>query len=460
MLIRFVVENFLSFKDEVEFSMVAGESDEHTDHIHKVRDTRILKTGVIFGANASGKTNLIKAMSFAQNFITSGSLSTDYRRLTPFLLDNESAAKPSKFQFELQCGIGQFFDYSFVVDKHRVHSELLVETTDDMTALVFERKTSADGKTNIEFGKISVLVTNEDDPTDFLLDSGDPRQLFLTQYKQLEAELDEQRIPFLSQIYDWFNSTLAPIFTDSVPAAGLPIGLMQPGELKERYLEILDKLDLGIDEVGLMEVSDFDPDSHLSDDFKEDAKQLTQRLEPDSDQRAVFYNYRRDTYVFADAIPNFAEYKMATIHKVRDTASKIFFDLEMESDGTRRLLKLIPALFGLLNEKADFVFVLDELDKSLHTQLSVKLLELFLENSEHRKSQLIVTTHDTSLLDFDLLRRDEIWFIEKVRLGASSLYSLEEFRLPENMNIEKGYLGGRLGAIPVLSSFDKLQWVE
>ena len=98
MLIRFMVENFLSFKDEVEFSMVAGESEEHPDHVHNVRDMRILKTGVVFGANASGKTNLIKAMSFAQDFITSGLLSTEDHELTPFLLDRESAAKPSEIR--------------------------------------------------------------------------------------------------------------------------------------------------------------------------------------------------------------------------------------------------------------------------------------------------------------------------------------------------------------------------
>ena len=132
----------------------------------------------------------------------------------------------------------------------------------------------------------------------------------------------------------------------------------------------------------------------------------------------------------------------------------------MESDGTRRLLKLIPALFGLLNKKADYVFVLDELDRSLHTQLSYKLMELFLENSGNRKSQLIVTTHDTSLLDLDLLRRDEIWLLEKDGHGVSSLFSLEEFKLVDKMNIEKGYLGGRFGAIPILSSFDVFEWAK
>ncbi len=460
MLIRFTVENFLSFKDEVEFSMVAGRFRKHPDHIVKVRHLCLLKTSVIYGANASGKTNLIKAMSLAQDYITTGSLRTEYLELTPFLLDSASENRPSKFLFEIQCGIGQSFEYSFAVDRHRVHSETLIETTNDRASLIFERESSATGKANIKFGTIPVLVTNDDDPTDFLPKSGDPTMLFLTMYKRLEEQIEEHRIPYLEQIYDWFSSTLAPIFTDSVLATGIPIGLMKPGELQSRYLDIVDRLDLGIDDIGLKEIPDFDADVHLSDDFKEYAKQITVQLQPNTDQVAVFYNARRDSYVFSDANTKFSEYEVITYHKVKDSKTKIPFDLKLESDGTRRLLKLIPALFGLLNDKADYVFVLDELDRSLHTQLSYKLMELFLENSGNRRSQLIVTTHDTSLLDLDLLRRDEIWFLEKDRQGVSSLFSLEEFELSRNMNIEKGYLGGRLGAIPVLSSYDKLEWAE
>ncbi len=463
MLIRFFVENFLSFKDEVEFSMVAGRSRKHPDHVVKNgtrKDLRLLKTGVIFGANASGKTNLIKAMSFAQEFITTGSFNTEHLKLTPFLLDSASPDKPSRFLFEFQCGIGQSFEYEFVVDMQRVHYESLTEIRPDSTVMIFKRETDSEGHTNIEIGAVNVLVTNEEEPFNFIPKPGDPSHLFLTQYKRLEERIEEHRIPYVELVYEWFNATLAPIFTDSVLATGIPIGLMKPGELQSRYLEILDMLDLGIDDIGLKPSANFDADIHLSDQFKEYAKQLTSQIEPDSDQRAVFYNSHRDSYVFADVHADFSEYKMATIHKVKDTDSKIWFNLSMESDGTRRLLKIIPALFGLLSDKADHVFVLDELDRSLHTQLSYKLMELFLENSGNRKSQLIVTTHDTSLLDLDLLRRDEIWFLEKDRLGVSSLFSLEEFELSRNMNIEKGYLGGRLGAIPVLSSYDKLEWAE
>ena len=459
MLIRFVVENFLSFRDEVELSMIAGRSRKHPDHVVKVRDLRILQTSVILGANASGKTNLIKAMSFAQDFITTGSLRTEYLELTPFLLDSKSENRPSKFLFEIQCGIGQHFEYQFVVDLQRVHKESLYEILPSSRRMIFERET-IDGHTHIEFGKIPVLVTNDVDPTDFLPKPGDPRQLFLTQYKRLEENLNEHRIPFLELVYEWFHSTLAPIFTDSSLHTPLGLGYMNVKDFEKRYVEILEKLDLGIDGIRPVKIPDFDAEKHLPDEFKEYVKTHVAEIPRDSDERAIFYYRDLDLYVEADGENRYSVYKLMTLHRVKDCDGARAFDLRMESDGTQRLLTLIPELLGLLSDKIDRVFVLDELDRSLHTQLSYKLMELFLNNSRDRRSQLIVTTHDTSLLDLDLLRRDEIWFMEKDRHGVSSLYSLEEFELSRNMNIKKGYLGGRLGAIPVLASDDKLEWAE
>ena len=460
MLIRFCVENFLSFKEEVEFSMVAGRSRKHPDHVVKVRDLRLLKTGAIFGANASGKTNLIKAMSFAQEFITSGLLKSENLELTPFLLDSTSPDKPSRFLFEFQCGIGQSFEYEFVVDMQRVHYESLTEIRPDSTRIMFERKTDSEGDANIEIGEVNVVVTNEEEPFDFIRKSGSGKQLFLTQYKRLEESIREPRIAFLTMIYDWFATTLAPIFTDSVPHTPLGLGYMNVEDFEKRYVEILEKLDLGIDGIRPVKIPDFDAEKYLPDDFKEYVKTYVAEIPQDLSESAIFYYRDLDLYIEADSENQYSVYNLMTLHRVKDNDGARAFDLRMESDGTQRLLTLIPELFGLLSDTKDRIFVLDELDRSLHTQLSYKLLELFLDNSGNRRSQLIVTTHDTSLLDLDLLRRDEIWFVEKDRQGVSSLYSLEEFKLPKNMDIKKGYLGGRLGAIPVLSSYDKLEWAE
>lgn len=453
MLIRFCVENFLSFKDEVEFSMVAGESDEHPEHVHNVRDLRILRTGVIFGPNASGKTNLIKAMSFAKDFITTGSLRTEYLELTPFRLDSESAAKPSEFLFEIQCGIAQCFQYYFSVDRQRVHKESLHEIHPKGARMMFERETDSQNHTNVKIGEVNVLVTNDEEPFDFVPQVRHD-QLFLSVGKQIDG-----RIAFLDIIYDWFDQTLVPVFPDSIPTQGIGIGMMKDSDFRDRLRDVLGFLDLGIDNVDLVEI-EFDAASELPDEFREHVKGLVKEIPKDSDEKVILGQYGNEHYLVVDADNNYSRYKLVTLHKVSGDNRYVAFDLAAESDGTRHLLEFMPALLGLHNSNGEHVFIIDELDRSVHTHLTGKVVELFLKNSGNRESQLVVTSHDTGLLDLDLLRRDEIWFLEKEPTGASSLYSLEEFRLPEKMNIEKGYLFGRFGAIPMSPSLDSLEWLR
>lgn len=459
MLIRFCVENFLSFRDEVEFSMVAGASDEHPDHVHEVRDMKILKTGVIFGPNASGKTNLIKAMSFAQEFITKGTLTTEVLNLTPFLLDSESAAKPSEFMFEIQCGIAQCFQYYFSVDSQRVHKESLYEMFPDSERMLFTRETDAEGHTDIQIDEDHILATNEEDLCDLLRELSNPRQLILTQYKSLEERLEEQRILFLEQIYDWFNHTLVLVFPDSIPTQGIGFGIMKDADFRHKLREVLDFLDLGIDDVSLEKI-EFDVESELTEDFREHVNLLVQQIPKNSKERVVFGRYGNEQFLVVDATNNYSAYKLVTLHQVNGKNGYVAFDLAVESDGTRRLLKMLPTLLGIHGKQSEHVFVVDELDRSIHAQLSCKVVELFLHMGIINRSQLIVTSHYTGLLDLELLRQDEIWFIEKDKHGASSVFSLEEFILPEKMNIEKGYLFGRFGAIPIIPSIESLEWVS
>ena len=501
MLIRFLVENFLSFKDEVVFSMVAGRSRKHPDHVTKIRDFRLLKTSVIFGANQSGKTNLTKAMSFAQDFITRGSLGTKYLKLTPFLLDSASSEKPSKFVFELQCGIAQSFEYQFAVDHHRVHKESLHEILSESTRMIFERETDSQGHTDVEIGEVNVLVTNEEDPFDFIREFR-PNELFLTTVNTegnagfsgdddpnngmgenphgrdtrlfvshtsgttfspvasaASSNRPESRIAFLDIIYDWFDRTLVPVFPDSIPTQGIGLGIMRDTEFKDRLHDVLEFLDLGIDGVDLLPI-EINAESDLSDEFRDYAKRNAQGIRKGSEEKAIFEYPGSEDYILVDSNHDFAACRLVTLHLVNDEGSKIAFDLSAESDGTRRLLELIPTLLGLHSSQSKHVFVIDELDRSIHAHLTGKVIELFLKNAGNRENQLVVTSHDTGLLDLDLLRRDEIWFMEKDRSGASSLYSLEEFKLPEKMDIEKGYLFGRFGAIPVNPSLDSLDWLR
>lgn len=501
MLIRFFVENFLSFKDEIELSMVAGESDEHPEHVSEIRDLRLLKTSVIFGANQSGKTNLIKAISFAQEFITHGPSGAKDLKLTPFLLDSETSGKSSKFVFELQCGMAQSFEYQFTVDHHRVHRESLREILSESTRMMFERETDPQGHTNVKIGAVNVLVTNEEDHFDFIRNFG-PNELFLTAVNtegntdsngddDPENGIDENtigrdtrlfirstaettlsplklavspirtepRIAFLDIIYDWFARTLVPVFPDSIPIQGIGLGIMRDTEFKERLHDVLEFLDLGIDGVDLLPI-EINAESDLSDKFRDYAKRNAQRIRKGSDEKAIFGHPGSEDYILVNANHEFAACRLVTLHQVNDDGNRIAFDLSAESDGTRRLLELIPTLLGLHSSQSNHVFIIDELDRSIHAHLTGKVIELFLKYTGNRENQLIVTSHDTGLLDLGLLRRDEIWFVEKERTDASTLYSLEEFRLPEKMNIEKGYLFGRFGAIPVTSSLESLDWTR
>jgi len=164
--------------------------------------------------------------------------------------------------------------------------------------------------------------------------------------------------------------------------------------------------------------------------------------------------------VVVDKSDKIDTYQFFTVHKVRHENRAVNFELFLESDGTLRRFELTPEWIRLISSSDELVFVVDELDRRLHAQMTIKLLEIFLENSVGKPIQLIVTTHETGLLDLDLLRRDEIWFIEKDSHSASQVYSLEEFAPRYDVEVQRCYLGGRYGAIPILPSYDILEWAK
>ena len=358
--------------------------------------------------------------------------------------------------------------------------------------MMFERETDSQGHTNVKIGAVNVLVTNEEDHFDFIR-SFSPNELFLTAVNTEEiTELigddgsskrisevpsypktrpflrrtsattftpdssatspfrPEPRISFLDTVYDWFDQTLALVFSDSVPTQGIGLGIMKESEFKRRLRDVIEVLDLGIDDFDLHPV-EFNPETDITDEFRDYVRSKVAKLPKGSNERGIFSRPGSEVYLLVDADNSYDAYQLATVHLLNDESQRVAFDLDMESDGTRRLLAILPALFRLHIDQPDHVFVIDELDRSLHTHLTYNLLDQFLTSSGKDRSQLIVTTHDTGLLDYDLLRRDEIWFIEKDRNSSSTLFSLEEFRLPDDMDIKKGYLGGRFGALPILS---------
>jgi AAA15 family ATPase/GTPase len=273
-----------------------------------------------------------------------------------------------------------------------------------------------------------------------------PNQLFLTE--SIERGVKHFEIP-----YSWFDEILTFIFPYT-RFEGLEFTIEEDKEFTNLLLKFLQLFNTGISDVVLKKV---DIQSTLGDLPERIISDLLDDLEV-GDKVVLSAPNDRRYLIHKDQINEIQVSKVMTKHKMFGCDDEALLEVAEESDGTQRLIDLIPALIQLL--KMDRVFVVDELDRSLHPKLSHIILELFLNNKIQQKSQLIVTTHESSLLNLNLLRRDEIWFVEKDDRGVSSVYSLEEFTPRYDKDVRKGYLLGRFGAIPIVHSVTDLGWVD
>ena len=444
MLIRFTVENFLSFKDEVEFSMFAGRPRMHPEHVYRVpqrKDLRLLKAAVTYGANASGKTNLIMAMSFARWLIVRGSDEGGAIPVTPFRLDSSKERAPSKFQFEIVCDNVAYI-YGFKLDAEKIHTEWLYELRPASEKLLFERTTEESGIANVELGRLAFTKNHGRQFLNFVQSSTRADELFL-------KKTIDNNVGYFRDVYDWFNLRLRLIFPDGY--SGVETAFMSESAFEETSSDLINLFDLGIDSVRLRA-----SDINVPTDVRRAALQAHRDLKED----VVIQFPINNTYLSISADNEIRTRKFMSVHSVPHENREVEFELSQESDGTQRLFELSTALLGLLSGERDRVYVIDEIDRSLHPRMTRNILDIFLANSHGQPSQLIVTTHESSLLDLDLLRRDEIWFIEKDRFAASQIYSLEEFAPRFDVDVERGYLSGRYGAIPVLPSYNVLEWAR
>ncbi|MCP5053078.1 MAG: ATP-binding protein [bacterium] len=436
MLIRFTVSNYLSFNEEVEFSMIPGKSRSHPNHLIKSGkrgSIGVLKAGVIYGANASGKSNLVKAVSFARNLIVNGTRPKKNIPRSHFKLDGSCANKPSRFEFEFKLK-EKAYAYGFELDTRKIYHEWLYEITKTSQKMIFERKLADADKSLLELGKIQFKDKYEKQLVKLMKTR--ENQLFLTQ--SIEAGVKQ-----FDPVMNWFRKMLI-IFPDSYPQGGeFTFGKNQ--QVHETLVKLLKHFDTGISDIQMVPT---DLKNDLGIFPGELDSLLAEKLE--GGERAIIKAPNNNRYLVTMNRDNrFELFKLMTTHKQSDSDETVLMEMDDESDGTRRLLDLTPALHLVFNE--DRVCMIDELDRSLHPKLCSKILGLFFDNPVSRESQLIVTTHESGLLNLNSLRRDEIWFVGKNSNGASTVYSLEEFVPRYDVDIRKGYLMGRFGGVPVMS---------
>ncbi len=427
MLIRFTIDNWMSFKNEVAFSMIASRERQHGDRVYKLDKygSRILPVAAIYGGNASGKTNFFKAIHFAKTMIVRGSQPDSLIPVEAFRLDANSFERPTKFAFEILIE-DNIYEYSFVITSKEVIEEKLVLIKTTSETILFERK---NGKPHFD------SALDKDQFLHFAFQGTRENQLFLTNSVS-------QKVDNFKPIYDWFKDTLELVAPDS---------RFEPfeqflDELNPLYItmnEMLSELDTGISHLGGEEIpfENMPIDELLRQRLKEDIKEgMTVRItsEPINER---FIITRKNEQLIAK--------KLVAYHS-KDDGSEAKFEIRHESDGSQRVIDLLPAFLELSPKNSNRVYVIDEIDRSLHTLMTQKLVSAYLNRcSNETRSQLLITTHDVLLMDQDLLRRDEMWVAERGSNGVSTLLSFSEFKeVRYDKDIRKSYLQGRLGGIP------------
>lgn len=420
MLIEFTVGNYLSFKDKQALSFRAESSAGHEDNSSIVNGIKILKTAVIYGANSSGKSNLIKAMKQMRTLVLESVKLNDYEELnhTPFLLSEGYELKPTHFEVEFFLSDIQV-RYGFEYIDTKIISEWLftVEESGDEIAL-FTRTEEGIGVSNaFEEGKGKEQATNDN-------------RLFISLVAQLGGELSKR-------ILNWFVifNTLSGVEHEDYKEYSLEM-LYKKWIGSNESLLFFQKMKLGFTAVDVQE------------------KSVAQfNLYPDSSHNLVG----------KVNLSNVAkkELAMTTIHNKYDENGEIIGSVHFkkdrhESEGTKKLIDLSGPLFTILQRGG--IIAVDELDAKLHPLITIELIKLFNSpESNPNNAQLFFATHDTNLLSTDLFRPDQIWFAEKDRLEQTELYAMSEFKLPEGFashdgsSIEKNYIRGRYGAIPFIT---------
>ncbi len=448
MLIRFTIENFLSFRDKVVFSLLPSKGTLKQQHKTKpLKGTSVLKTAVVFGANASGKSNLIKAIEFGKKLILKGTKAEQPITFDIFKLDKKSIKENSRIEYEIQHK-NKNYAYGFIFNSKEIIEEWLFEINKKSEIKIFERTTSN------QYDFCALTKKNNKNELQFIefTAKGTPRnQLFLTQIRNTNIKENVADISDILNVIDWFQNALTVIYPNS-KTVGKKFELLENTDLKNLFTEMLDYFDTGIDGIDFKEIEFKKID--LPDEVIEDIK--NDLLSDKSEKKGAFLSNPQDDkyYIITKNNENELEAKLLkTMHKVVGGSFELF-DLKDESDGTRRIMDLIPLIIDFF--KGGNVFIVDEMERSLHPNLIYDLFDFFLEKCEDINSQFIVASHESTLLTQKLLRKDEIWFAVKDKQGASHLHSLEDYNIRFDKEVRKDYLLGRYKGIPKLGNRNKL----
>ena len=446
MFIGFSVSNFLSFKNPQTMSMMASKVARHKEHILSGNGKRVLKTGLIYGANAGGKSNFIKAIDFSRDIILGGLEEVDLNRKY-FRISKDGYKQPGVFEYRLITQSGKEYSYGIAISyaTKEILSEWLVRIEKSgVETYIFNRDTDENG-VNFTLSEIKPKSEAERIKWEIFLDvfgqNISPSMKKKSVLSDVAERSNENRgvLREIRDVYEWFQSII--ILFPTSQYSGLN-QLVEKEDVRKFFSHILKYFDTGIESVESKQ-GEMEFDRIFEGIPKKHAEKLKTRISNDIEDDSVIFKVNNQVYSLKkDEEGNIITTKMMQNH---GNAQELF-EYADESDGTQRLFDLIP-LF--LEHQGNRVIFVDEIDRSLHTNLTRKFLQLFYTLTEDADCQIIATTHDSNLLDLDLVRQDEIWFIKRLEDHSSQIYSLNRYKERYDKKIDKEYLLGRYDAVPV-----------
>jgi len=434
MLIQFSVANCLSFNEKTTLEFFASKDRNLKEQLWMSESRyipNILKAAFIFGPNAGGKSNLIKAFYYAKSIVL-GEPNPLRNRTIYFKLCPDCAQKPIFFEFEMLIK-RKIYRYGFEIKEGVISREWLWNINSTGEHKVYERTFDKLQKNKIGYGD-NYKVLQQDEYFNFVLKGTPENKLFLT-------ETINRNIELFRDVFEWFKKIVIIYPHSKLQSFNV---LINNEFLLQEYRKLMKLCDLGIDDINIEKIEADEVLNKLPSAVRDN-------LRMDLPGNITLKTDERYSMNFKNGIQE--AYRILISHKIPATETKVEFKINEESDGTNRIFDLIPVL-QLLQE--DAIVLVDELDRSLHPLVSRAFIKaLFAANKQHQ-GQFIVTTHDATLLDVKLLRRDLIWFIRKNYKMESTLYSLQEFEQVRNDKaLQKAYLAGLYGAIPIIADEDE-----
>lgn len=430
MLLEFAVKNVFSFRNEAVLCLTSTKEQLHGNTLSKIKyptQNKILPVSIILGANAAGKTSLVKALGALQRMVVKQPGLGDETGIVPYLLDDDCASAPSEMRVRFLCN-EVVYELNVKATSSQILYESLLRKNQRGFKTVYERTPDS-----ISFGNFADYDHEEQIRLKVTYESTLQNQLFLNRCAH-------SNVPYFKPAYDWFAKIL---FLVGPKTRFLPVISSADGTVSTTVLNrLLRELGLGISSV---ETETLDISKYP------ELEQAGRRLADGEGRQTTDKN--KDTFWLLKSQGKVLLFKLNSMHK-KSNGQLIKIKFADESDGTLRIMELSPLLAELLYARSKGVFIIDELDRSLHPKLIRDLLQAYINSrNADSRTQLIAATHDVNLLDQDLIRKDEIWFINKDD-GGSKLMRLNDLKINGkavrfDVNLRKAYLDGALpGVLP------------